>query len=185
MSSRTTLAVLLLAATLTGCATTSDPTPPASSTQEDDMTRPTMEEAVERYTEMQREVVTALQSDPGGLTWESDPEEGFSRSGCADGSPDAEAVYFPLLLAPGAYEGDDREKAAAVVREIGERYGFTEEDTVVDRPDELMIVGEDEWGGRYRFGIGKNATLAVNTGCHEWADDAAADALLDREPIIG
>lgn len=180
------VAVLLTAALAAGCSATdpsgavSDPT-----TEEDPMTaRPSMEQIVDRYEELQRELVAALEADPGGLTWESDPETVITRSACVEGGPDAEAVYFPGLVAQGAYDGAARDRFVAVVREVAGRYDFQGEGDVVDDPERLVAFLEDPWGGRLRYGVGKNSTLLLVTGCHAWVDVAAAEAVRDRAPVI-
>jgi hypothetical protein len=180
------VAVLLTVGAAAGCtATAPSGADRSTTTEEDPMTaRPSMEEMVDRYEEMQRAIVAALEADPGGLTWESDAETTISRSACVDGGPDAEAVYFPTLVAYGSYDGAARERFAAVVQEVAGRYDFTRTGEVVDRPASLDAVLEDPWGGRLHLGTGKNSTLLVITGCHEWSESSAAGAVAQRAPVI-
>lgn len=51
---------------------------------------------------------------------------------------------------------------------MGERPGFDDTGTVVDRSDDLEVYGQDGDGGRYVFGMATNTVMSISTGCHRW-----------------
>ncbi|WP_250448216.1 LppA family lipoprotein [Actinotalea sp. C106] len=171
---------LALAAAVGGCAAQ------GGSQGEEEVTtdaRPSMEQVLDSYEAMQVEIVEALEADPGGLVWEADQEGfGLTRSGCPEVSAEAETATFRGLLARGSYEGEDRARFLEVVEEISARHGFSEVTTVVDRPDGVRRVAEDEFGGRVYFGTAASTTLLVMTGCHEWESTPGEDD--DRPSVI-
>jgi hypothetical protein len=180
---RTQLAssVLVLAALLSGC-TGGKPGSgegPNGSEQVDTVdARPRMEQVLDSYEAMEREMIAAVEAELPGLAWRMDTEDiGMTRSLC-DGAgldDDAEEVDLATLWAPGTLAPADWPRAVELVQEVGDRYGFTERSTVVDEADDLEVVGEDEYGGRYRFGMAVNTILSVRTGCHLWERLPAED----------
>ncbi|MBO1751413.1 hypothetical protein J4G33_06310 [Actinotalea sp. BY-33] len=145
--------------------------------------RPSMEQVLDRYEAMQVEIVEALEADPGGLVWEPDAEGfGLTRSGCPEVSAAAETATFRGLLARGSYEGEARDRFLEVVEDVSARHGFSEVTTVVERPDGVRRVAEDEFGGRVYFGTATNSTILVMTGCHEWETTPGED--YDRPSVI-
>lgn len=185
---RGAVAVAVAVLTLTGCGTDSPAGEgePGATANEEEITmdgRPPMEEVLDRYEAMQRELVEALTADPGGLVWEPDSEGfGMTRAKCPEASPEAETATFRGLLARGGYEGADRERSLEVVEQVAARYGFEDVTTVVDRPDGVRIVAEDQYGGRLYYGTAVNTTMLVMTGCHEWESTPGED--YERDPVI-
>ncbi|WP_187365217.1 LppA family lipoprotein [Cellulosimicrobium cellulans] len=173
---RTKLAssVLVLAALLSGCTGGGPGSGEGSNGPEQVDTveaRPRMEQVLDSYEAMEREMIAAVEAELPGLQWRMDTEDtGMTRSLC-DGAgldDDAEEVDLATLWAPGTLAPADWPRAVELVQEVGDRYGFTERRTVVDEADDLEVVGEDEYGGRYRFGMAANTILSVRTGCHLW-----------------
>ena len=149
--------------------------------------RPSMESVLDRYEAMERDMVAALDEQLPGLTWEVNSGGlGLVRAGCADedASDTAEEVSLLKHMAPGTLDPADWHRSVEVVQSVGERYGFDSVTTVVDRPDDLEIIGEDGFGGRYRFGMAVNTILSVTTGCHEW-DAVPAEGGERPSPIVG
>ena len=132
--------------------------------------RPSMEEVLDRYEAMERDMVAAVEAELPGLAWQVEGDGvGLTRSGCVeDVTPDrAESLNLVGLWAPGTLDPASWRASAEVVRGVGERYGFDDVTTLVDRPDDLELVGQDAYGGQYRFGMAVNTILSVSTGCHE------------------
>ena len=178
---RTQLApsVLVLAALLSGC-TGGGPGSgegPNGSEQVDTVgARPRMEQVLDSYEAMEREMIAAVEAELPGLQWRMDTEDvGMTQSLCNDGDLGGQEVDLATLWAPGTLAPADWPRAVELVQEVGDRYGFTERSTVVDEADDLEVVGEDEYGGRYRFGMAVNTILSVRTGCHLWERLPAED----------
>lgn len=178
---------LLLAVALAGCATS---TPSDEDNETEQMVtldgRPPMEDVLDRYESMERDMIGALAGELPGLLWQADDDEvGLTRSGCVEdvGSDRAEGVSLVGLWAQGTLDPASWPRAVEVVQGVGEQYGFDQVTTVVDRPDDLEIVGEDAFGGQYRFGMAVNTILSVSTGCHEW--DAVPGEDYERPSPLG
>ena len=146
---------------------------------EEEMTaRPPMEQMLDRYEAMRREMVQALDVEIGGLRWAADPVQmGASRSGCSTGGAitEAQEVETIGLLAEGTYESADWHRSAALVLEVGRRFGFDDTATVVDRPGDFEVVGADEYGAVFHYGMAVNTILTLRTGCHLWEDRPGLD----------
>jgi hypothetical protein len=130
--------------------------------------RPSMETMIKRYEGMREEVFAALSKDFGSRDWRvSLTNDHFGRSGCND-DPLGEVGYFPTMFFPGAYDEADWKDVSAVVERVGREHGFDDAAVVVDRPGDFEVVGEDEFGARFEFGMAKNTTFGMKTGCHRW-----------------
>jgi hypothetical protein len=180
---RTLLAstAIVLVALLPGCTdggSGSDEGPQGQEQVETVDARPRMEQVLDSYEAMEREMLAALGAELPGLAWRMDTDDiGMTRSLCTDAGlgDDAEEVDLATLWATGTLNPADWPRAVEIVQEVGDRYGFTDHGTVVDRADDLEVVGEDEFGGRYRFGMAVNTILSVRTGCHLWETLPAED----------
>lgn len=177
MRTRLVPALVALAAVLSGCTgggeDGSSESPGSQEQVETVDARPQMEDVLDRYEAMEREMIAALETELPGLTWQMDTEDiGMTRSLCIEAGlgDDAEEVDLATLWASGTLDPASWHRAVEIVQEVGHRFGFTEKSTVVDRADDLEVVGEDEYGGRYRFGMAVNTILLVRTGCHVWAE---------------
>ena len=150
-------------------------------------TRPPMEDVLDRYDAMQRDMVAGLAAELPGLEWRAnDDGMGMVRSGCGDdgASPTGEKVSMLKHAADGTPARQDWDRAVEIVEEIGRGYGFTDLTPVVDRDEDRIVIGEDGFGGRYRFGMAVNTILSVTTGCHEW-DAVPAEGGERPSPIVG
>jgi hypothetical protein len=130
--------------------------------------RPSMESTIESYERMRDAMFAALEAELGPREWRVSPtNDHLGRAGCAE-DPDGETAFLPSYLFTGTYERADWKEAAQIVETVGREHGFDDTATVVDRPGDFELVGEDEYGGRYEFGMAKNTTLGQRTGCHRW-----------------
>lgn len=166
-------ALVAMALILAGCAN------PTEKDEVDDMvgaSRPTMEQVLAQYEQMQADMFAALGSELGPKRWGRAPNDdiGPVRSSCGT-EIDGEVVNLVIQSFDGTYDPDDWHRAADIVRDVGERHGFTDTGTVVDRPDDIEIYGGDENGGRYVFGMAVNTILTITTGCHRWESTPAAE----------
>jgi hypothetical protein len=172
-------ALLSVALVAGGCGTSdgsADQSP--SPGEESSMTtsdRPSMEQVLATYAELEADVQRALDEELGEQPWQvAGSSSGQRRSQCAD-VPDGQRVSLPVQSFPGTYPRGDWERAVDVVQRVGRDHGFTETGTIVDREDELEVFGEDAYGARYVFGMGSNTGWLLSTGCHAW-DEEPADA---------
>ena len=178
MRTRLASSVLVLAALLSGCAGggSGSEGPQGPEQVETVDARPRMEQVLDSYEAMEREMIAAVEAELPGLQWQMDTEDvGMTQSLCNDGDLEGQEVDLATLWATGTLDPADWHRAVELVQEVGDRYGFTERSTVVDRPDDLEVVGEDQYGGRYRFGMAVNTILSVRTGCHLWETLPAED----------
>jgi len=130
-----------------------------------------MEDVLDRYEAMERDMIAALDAELPGLAWQMDTDDiGMTQSLCTEGDLEGQEVDLATLWASGTLDPASWHRSVEIVQEVGDRYGFTEKSTVVERPDDLEVVGEDAYGGRYRFGMAVNTILLVRTGCHVWAE---------------
>ena len=130
--------------------------------------RPSMESTIESYERMRDAMFAALEAKLGPREWRvSSTNDQLGRAGCAE-DPDGETAFLPSHVFTGTYERADWKQAAEIVEKVGREHGFDDTATVVDRPGDFELVGEDTYGGRYEFGMAKNTTLGQRTGCHRW-----------------
>ncbi|MBD3779580.1 MAG: hypothetical protein IE923_09990 [Micrococcales bacterium] len=140
--------------------------------------RPSMEQMLDHYEAMRREMVQVLDAEIGGLHWVADPVQmGASRSGCSTGGAitEAQEVETIGLLAEGTYESAYWHRSAELVLEVGRRFGFDDTATVADRPGDFEVVGADEYGAVFHYGMAVNTILTLRTGCHLWEDRPGLD----------
>jgi hypothetical protein len=72
---------------------------------------------------------------------------------------------------PGGIPDDQWSRVEILVGEIASAYGFhPKPEIVANRPNAHDVVYRKSDGARIEFGSGKNATLAVATGCHLTAE---------------
>lgn len=135
--------------------------------------RPAMEEILSEYEALQQDIFEALRAEFGAKPWGPAPNDtmGATRSGCEEGG---ETVNLTVQMFEGTYEPAEWNSAVEIVRQVGTEHGFTETATLVQTVDDTEVVGADEWGGTYRFGMAVNTILSMTTGCHEWAGEPGA-----------
>jgi hypothetical protein len=155
------VAVLTLAACGTG---TSD-----DSTKEPDVEdRPTMETVVARYEQLRDDLFRELGARFGEKRWaESANSLGLGRSGCSE-VEGGEHVHLPGMSFRGTYAPEDWTQVRQVVEQVAAEHGFAEVAVVADEPGNLHLVAEDDLGARLQFGMARNTTFGLRTGCHRW-----------------
>jgi hypothetical protein len=169
------LAALVLAALLPGlssCGTDKEQPVKASSDA------PRMESVMDDYVAMRTEMFDALDTELGHRAWDVSPNNAtLVRSGCRqDEDEDGERVTLPSYYFPGTYDRSDWKQAAEVVWRVGRGHGFTRTGTIVDKPDDLEVFGQDDHGGRYVFGLATHTVLGISTGCHRWRSAPTAES---------
>ena len=140
-----------------------------------------METMVKRYEAMQADVFDSLEKEFGAKPWEVQPNSlGGGRSGCGgpEDDPEGEQVQLPPMSFTGTYPATDWDQVRDLVEEVGRKHGFDDVAHVKDEPGDLDMVGEDEYGGRYEFGMAKNTIFDLRTGCHRW-DQKPPTVVLD------
>jgi hypothetical protein len=157
---------ILLVALLAACGA-DDPSPSKESTMSKSVS---MESAIADAEQMRQEMFRSLAAELGERRWAVTPnDDGPIRAGC-DGDDGAETVSLRSYGFIGAYPPADWKKAADIVEKVGRAHGFDVVKVVVDRPGDFSMTGLSKSGGSYSFGMGKNAVLGINTGCHVWDD---------------
>jgi hypothetical protein len=132
--------------------------------------RPSMETIIDDYTQMRTEMLAAVDEIAGPGEWvNSSSFKGITGSACRAGEdPDGQRANLPNYTRQGPLTGDDRESIQQAVWKVGRAHGFDEVGTIVDRPDDWEIFGEDPYGGRYVFGSAVNTVVSIGTGCHRY-----------------
>nr|WP_274380508.1 LppA family lipoprotein [Nocardioides cavernaquae] len=151
---------LLLGATLalTGCTSDKDKAgEPMDSTL-------TIDQAVDHYNAFSDAVIDRLGAEFGTRPWETAADSG-GRAYCGEGDSGLEAV-LPRRRFEGTYPIEQRDAVRDLVIAVGKENGFRDPELVVERPDYLKIVAEDEVGARYTFAMSVNTILSTSTGCH-------------------
>jgi hypothetical protein len=173
-AARATATVLLVAA-LVGCTAAPFDTDNPQTQEEgtvDFSERPSMEVVLDRYERMRTEAVARLDAELGPRPWTPDPTAPeLSRSGCSsDVDPDGEGEGASprLWILDGTYDPADWQRALDIVTAVGREHGFETTGTIVDQPGDVKIYGEDQYGGRYYFGMLKASIFSLDTGCHRW-----------------
>ena len=166
------VAGVFLVATLTQCtAGTSVPQTPEESIV-NFSERPSMEVVLDRYEQMRAAAIARLDAELGPRPWAPDPTAlEVSRSHClSDVDPDGEGETASpqLWVLDGTYDPADWQRSLDIVTEVGREYGFETTGTLVDQPGDVKIYGEDQYGGRYYFGMLKATIFSLDTGCHRW-----------------
>lgn len=158
------LAAMLVLATACG----SDSERPSTKESPAVTDRPAMETMVKRYEALQADLFASLEAKLGPRGWAVSANSlGGGRSGCED-DPEGERVQLPPMSFDGTYDAAAWDEVKALVEQVGRTHGFDDVATVKDEPGDLLVVGEDEFGGRYEFGMARNTIFDVRTGCHRW-----------------
>ncbi|MEY8042623.1 LppA family lipoprotein [Saccharopolyspora cebuensis] len=159
------MAVLLL----TSC-TSEDSMPSPDTTQDmaakraELQARPSIEDTDQRYLALEAAVKQAL-TERFGARWQSGSERGSSGCRSHPGVGGQEHSSPTFTFEPALSDADWPE-AQRIVTTIGHEHGFADPETVVDRPDDHVIVGHDDYGGSYRLGTARRTTFSTRTGCH-------------------
>ena len=132
--------------------------------------RPSMETVIDDVTQMRTEMLAAVDEIVGPGEWvNSSSSTGISGSACRDGEdPDGQRAYLPSYKRQGALTGDNREAIKQAVWKVGRSHGFEKIGTIVDRPADWEIFGDDAYGGRYIVGSAVNTVVSIGTGCHRY-----------------
>lgn len=168
------VATLLALLTLSACGDDEEDPPAMTSSNG----HPPMERMVDDYTEMRTAMVDALDTELGRRGWDVTPNNpSMIRSKCrAEEDERGERVSLPSYGFTGTYDAGDWKRAVELVWKVGREHGFTHTGTIVDRPDDLEVYGEDDHGGRYIFGLAENTVLGITTGCHRWTSTPTAES---------
>src|SRR5690606_9865768 len=116
--------------------------------------RPDVEQAKQRYEDMQAEIRGALSERLALPEWETDPATA-SEAPCGD-FPDVHpfntATFgLPLWSTKGPLDPDQWSVAKDVLREVAERYGFREVSLEVDRQANPVVQLSDGRGATVRI----------------------------------
>lgn len=169
-TARTLAALVLVAcAAAGGCAGTDRPTPEERVDAEQTLrSRPTLEDTVARYEQMQQTIRARLDAAIGPFPWNRRREG--SEGTCGRDFP----VTFGgrnLALPPWGFDGaiPDRHwaRAAGIVADTAAEYGFATAGLQIDQPGYHQLNGVDTTlGAHYSLGTEINTSMQVTTGCH-------------------
>lgn len=160
------VALAASASLVTGCAHA--PTP--AGMEEQLSSRPTMEQMLDHYDAMRRDMIDALDRQFGGLHWYAAPDLlRMRRANCTGGAlDDAQEVHPVGLTADGTYDHADWDAVVDIISAIADEYGFEAQGYLIDRAEDMTYVGEDRYGATFSLDMGRNSVLALRTGCHLW-----------------
>lgn len=163
------LPAALLVLLLAGTACSDDGRPSMDDTSKartELLQRPPLESEVARLEALRTAVRDALSAELGLTRW-SDRDDATGAA-CDDfDDVDARTAFLDSLLLTGGVPDAQWPKAVDVLAKVAGGSGFGAPETVVDNPGEHEVVLRGERGSLIRFGTGsKNATLAVEAGCH-------------------
>lgn len=163
---------LVLVATLTQCTSGTSVPQEQEESIVDFSERPSMEVILDRYEQMRAAAIARLDAELGPRPWAPDPTGlELSRGACtSDVDPESEGENAspPLWVLGAVYDEADWQRSLDIVTEVGREYGFEKTGTLVDQPGDVKIYGEDQYGGRYYFGMYKATIFSLDTGCHRW-----------------
>ena len=154
---------------------------PSLTTEEmhDQMTaRPPMEQMLDHYELMLREMIETLDREIGGLDWYAAPDAlpmGWANCSSEGAITEAQEFHPVGLTADGTYGRSDWDAVVEILRQVGDRYGFEAQGYLIDRADDMTFVGRDAYGANYSFDMGRNSVLALRTGCHLWEHKPGLD----------
>jgi hypothetical protein len=171
------LAAALLMALTAACSS------PGEFTQEETVdaqaklaSRPTSEEMVTRYDQMQQRIRDRIDAELGPHTW-FQANDG-AESTCGFDFPTSlggRTVHLPLWGFEGNIPDQDWPRARQLVADIAAKYGFASAGAQIDTPGRHDAGGIDTTlGAYYRFGTAVNTSIQVTTGCHLPAEAANA-----------
>lgn len=129
--------------------------------------RPTLEQIITRYEQMQQRVFDALSTELGPFTWE--PRHEGTASLCGQGFPSdtsGRRTSLPLWAFEGSIPDAQWPRAVQIVADITAEYGFDPPKILADRPGQHAIAGAGEYGANYRFSGQINTSWQIATGCH-------------------
>lgn len=159
-------AALVVVALLTAC-TGPSPQEERMNAEAELAARPTSEQILDRYSEMQQRIRDTLDSELGPFEWS------VRRTGAESNC----AYQFPglggrnVFMDPWGFDGnipdDQWPQARQIFADIAAEYGFATAGLQIDEPGRHSTGGVDETlGAQYRFGTNVNTTMQITTGCH-------------------
>lgn len=126
--------------------------------------RSSVEEARESLDEMTGEMREALTEEFPEGSWEIANDPGTAPGGEEYEGMRAIAVSSALWgFDRSVASGQDRERALAVVSEVGERHGFGTLEVYADHDDSFQAIAWNASGDNYRFGSQERTTLTYRT----------------------
>jgi hypothetical protein len=146
--------------------------------------RPSMEAAIERYSQLRSDIIAALDGEFGPSGWaESASSRGLDFGPCegvVEGAPpNTDSAFLPRYMRAGVY--DDMDAAIAVVDRVAREHGFAPLEQQASTGVTTVYGAADELGAEYQLTFAKNVGLGIQTGCHEW--DERPSAPLPTEPV--
>jgi Lipoprotein confined to pathogenic Mycobacterium len=164
---RRRLVALVLAGSLVGCAAPDPPPEDPVNVQARLAARPSMEQALAHYDEMQKAIRDQLDAAGDPLPWKVVREAG--RGGCPRTFPGTEGIV--TRMAPWGFDGSisdaDWPRAAQIIAETTAEYGFETPTMTIDEPGRHRVTGADlELGATYELSAEAYTTMQVTTGCH-------------------
>jgi hypothetical protein len=132
--------------------------------------RPAMETMIDDRTQMRTEMLAAVDAIAGPGEWAiSSSIKEILTSACRAGEDTGGSrAGLPSYSRQGSLTGADREAIEQAVWKVGRAHGFDKTGTIVDRPDDWEIFGDDAYGGRYVFGSAVNTVVSIGIGCHRY-----------------
>lgn len=168
LRNRACVLILVLLTTLAGAC--SSPQEASIDARAELLARPSSEQAVERYQQMQRRIQSEVEAVIGPRDWvvvgeRVDDVCGFGRFG---EQKDARSVSLPRSQFAGGITDTQWPRVSAGINSVLREYGFSSEGLVVlDRNGTREInAAEPATGATFTFGSKVNTLVRISTGCH-------------------
>lgn len=164
-----TVVVMLCVAVFAGCDDLGEDPMKTQGQFDKLMQRPDLEQAMQRYEKIQREIRAKLKDEFDLSEW---------KKGGGDDQPDSYCSDFPDVdgLDAGNYhwagrvaEGSvipDWDRAVNLVRQIATRYGFDKVTLDAGNAEDRTLELIDHRGAKLLLGSRGNTVLRISTGCH-------------------
>lgn len=125
--------------------------------------RPSLEEILVQYEAMHEDIFTSLEAELGPREWA--PVSLHNRAYCEEDEA-GERAFMRIQGFDGVYDTADWQRSVEIVTEVARQHGFTEVRTIIDRPDNIEITGQDQYGGTFLYAMAVNTMFSIDTGCH-------------------
>jgi hypothetical protein len=156
-------AIALVAALATGCTEEGPAMDPAAELA----ARPSSQEIVTRYEQMELRIRDQLDAELGPFAWEV--KRNGEQGGCGANFPNLGGVttYLPSWGFDGNIADGDWPRAKQIVTGIIAEYGFTSPTLQIDKPGQHETSAADlALGAQFDLGTKVNTTMQTTTGCH-------------------
>lgn len=129
--------------------------------------RPTSEQIVGRYSEMQQRIRDTLDTELGPFNWYLAGAGTESTCGGEFSALGGRNIFMDPWASDASISDDQWPRARQIFADIAAGYGFTPAGVQIDEPGRHSTNGVDTaLGAQYSFGTNLNTSMQITTGCH-------------------